>query len=392
MPDTDTSTAITTTSEFDLRSCLNRLRFEPALETEFRKDYERRSLGSRLSLVLISILAVAATPLYDWWFLFPPPGFVPSSRLLQFGIEIPSLLIGLACCLPRLRRFLPGAIIFGALATSGGLFAQRVIGADFNYVVPFDFAAITIAGVYTLGRLRFQLFFPWALLIVMLVSAAEIDTFGADSESFYNCLSLAILFAMLSTGGYLLERTARENWFRRRQLAMLALHDPLTGLPNRRHFDNTLVQMLRAAARERGNVALMVLDIDDFKSYNDRYGHPAGDACLRHIGQWLAKRMRRPHDFAARIGGEEFVAIWSNANPQDARRLAESLRAGIAELGIAHEIRGPTGVVTASGGFVEVLAPHPVEAAHDIAKLMMRRADDLLYKAKGAGRDRLFFE
>jgi len=392
MPETESDHPITTMSEPELQGGLNRLRFAPALEPEFRKAYERHSLGSRLSLLVISILAVALTPVYDWWFLSPPAAFVPISRMIQFGIQVPSLLISLACCHPRLRRFLPAALILSTLGVSGGLFAQRLIGANFDYVVPFDFVAITIAGVYTMGRLRFALFFPWALLIVIGASAAEISRFGAVSGSFYNALSLTILFAMLSTGGYLLERTARENWFRRRQLAMLALHDPLTGLPNRRHFDNTLVQMVRAAARERGNVALMVLDIDDFKSYNDRYGHPAGDACLRRIGQFLATRMRRPHDFAARIGGEEFVAIWSNANPEDARRLAESLRKGIAELGIAHESRGPGGVVTASGGFVEVCAPHPVEAAHDIAKLLMRRADDLLYKAKGAGRDQLIVE
>ena len=392
MPSIENKAADIAAFENSLRTRLNRLRFEPELEAEFRTNYEHNSLGSRLALLVLSILAVALTPLYDLLFLNPPAGFIAHARLIQFGVEIPGLLLGLLCCLPPFRRWLSMAVIFGALTTSGGLMAQRVLGASFGYAVPFDFAATTVAAVYTLGRVRFDVFFPWAALVLVGASAAEIYTFGPTSESLYNCLSLLIMFALLSTGGYLLERTARENWFRRRQLSMLALHDPLTGLPNRRHFDNTMLQLVRAAARERGNVALMLIDIDDFKSYNDRYGHPAGDACLRRVGLWLNMQMRRPNDFCARIGGEEFVAIWSNANPHDARRLAEELRAGIGRLGIANESRGEGRVVTASGGFVEVIAPHPEAAARNIAKLLIRRADDLLYRAKDAGRDRLICE
>ena len=385
----EATTATHAASETVLQHRLNRLSFGPELEPAFRKDYEDSSLGWRLPMLIIAILAVALTPVYDALLLHPPAAFIPAARWIQFGIEIPGLLVGLLCCLPPLRRYLPFAIVLGAMTTGGGLMAQRVIGAAHDYFVPFDFAAITIAAIYTMGRLRFQMFFPWALLILVVSSVVEIHTFGPVSASFYNCISLGIMFALLSTGGYLLERTARENWFRRRQLSMLALHDPLTGLPNRRHFDNTLIQMVRAAARDRGSVSLMLLDVDDFKSYNDRYGHPAGDVCLRRIGAFLSTQMRRPYDFCARIGGEEFVALWCNANPSDARRMAEALRAGIGELGIAHESRGEGRVVTASGGFVEVIAPQPEEAARSIAKLMIRRADDLLYKAKDAGRDRL---
>lgn len=379
-------------ADAELTQALNRLAFAAPVEQEFRQEYEAGSRSSRLVLLVLSIVTVALTPLYDLWFLHPPPGFIGISRWLQFGLQVPGLLVALAGLWTPLRQHAVSLMIFGALCTSGGLLAQRVIGADYGYAVPFNFAMISIAAVYTLARIRFRVWLPWALAIVIGASAAEVLTFGARSESLYNCLSLLIMFAMLTAGGYLLERTARENWYRRRQLSMLALHDPLTGLPNRRHFDRTLVQAIRAAARERGNVALMLLDIDEFKAYNDHYGHPAGDACLRRVGEWLDSQMRRPHDFAARIGGEEFVAVWSNARPADARRLAAALRDGITRLGIPHEGRGPGQVVTASGGFVEVSAPEPVEAASSIAKLLIRRADDLLYQAKSAGRNGLFAE
>lgn len=380
---------MTVATEAALKTSLRRLRFDAPLEAAFRDDFERDSLPSRLLILVLSIVSVALTPVYDVLFLHPPAAFVPISRLLQFGVQIPGLLLALIACLPSLRRALPAAMVLATITVTGGLFLQRMIGAEHGYVVPFGFAAITIAAVYALGRLRFTYFFPWSLLIVVAVSGAELRTFGVNSEALYNCLSLSILFAMLSAGGYVLERTTRENWYRRRQLSMLALHDPLTGLPNRRHFDRTLVQLIRAAARERGNVALMVLDIDEFKAYNDCYGHPAGDVCLSRIGEWLSSQMRRPRDFCARIGGEEFVAVWVNAKPADARRLAEDLRAGIAALAIPHKAGGEAQVVTASGGFVEVIAPQPEAAAHGIAKLMLRRADDLLYQGKHAGRDRL---
>jgi len=371
---------------------LNRLRFDAPLEDDFRADYEIASLHSRLVLLVMSLAAVALTPLYDALFLHPPQAFVGVSRLIQFGLEVPVLLAGLLLCLPSLRRWLPLGLILGTLTIAGGLIAQRVIGAAYGYSVPFDFAAVTIAALYTLGRVRFPYAFVTALVIAVAAITAEVQTFGNTSSAFYNCISLFIIFVMLSSAGYLLERTARENWIQRLQLLSLAKHDWLTGLPNRRHFEEALVKLLRAAARERSSVALMVLDIDDFKTYNDRYGHPAGDACLRQIGEWLKGQMRRPHDFCARIGGEEFAAVWWNPTPPGALMLAENLRSGIKALGIVHAAGGSQKVITASGGLVEVIAPQPEAAARGIAQQMISRADALLYHAKGAGRDQLITE
>lgn len=369
-----------------LRRALRRLRFEPLLEAAFRDEYERGGLIPRAILCALAAVLVALTPLYDLLLLHPPESFVPLARRLQFGVQVPALLIALVATLTRLRRFSPAATVFAALCTGGGLFAQRIIGAEHGFAVPFDFVSISVAAVYFLARLRFALFFPFALLLMLAVTVAELHTFGATSAALYNCLSLWMMFALASTGGWIIERNARENWYQRRQLAEQALHDPLTGLPNRRQFDERLLQLLRQAAREKGDVALLLLDLDDFKSYNDRYGHPAGDACLQHIADWLAGQMQRPHDFCARLGGEEFAAVWFNAGRGSAVALADELRAGVAALGIS---KG-NGVVTASGGFAEVVAPNPEHAMRGVARELIKRADDLLYKAKDAGRDRLY--
>jgi len=373
-----------------LRQSLNRLRFAAPLEAEFRQHYEAASVGTRLLLCLMAVLAVALTPVYDALLLHPPAGFVPFSRWVQFGLEIPAILLGVLCALPPLRRLQAAAIIVGCVVTVGGFTAQRVVGGtEHGYHFPLVFVATAIAAVYVMGRLRFAVFTPWAVALTVAAAGIELHTFQGSSASYYNVIALVILLTMLAAGGYVLERTARENWYWQRQLGRMALNDPLTSLPNRRHFDAAFTRLLRAAARERQSVALLLLDVDDFKSYNDHHGHPAGDVCLQRIAHWLQSQMRRPQDFAARIGGEEFVAVWYGAKPEDARRLAEALRVGIKSLAIPHRGRSIGGLVTASGGFVEVMAPEPEEAARSIGKALLREADALLYRAKDTGRDRL---
>lgn len=133
----------------------------------------------------------------------------------------------------------------------------------------------------------------------------------------------------------------------------------------------------------------MLIDVDHFKSYNDHYGHPAGDQCLEQLGRHLGTVMRRPHDLAARLGGEEFAVVWFDPRPEGAAELAEQLLRDVAALGIT-PAPGRGAVVTASGGLVQVLAPHPEEATEDIAIELMRRADAALYEAKRGGRNRLF--
>jgi len=142
------------------------------------------------------------------------------------------------------------------------------------------------------------------------------------------------------------------------------------------------------AARERKTVALLLLDVDHFKSYNDLYGHPAGDEALRRIAAWLAQGVRRPQDFCARLGGEEFAAVWFNPMPPNARWLSEQLRQGIGALAIPHA-QGVAGVVSASGGLVELDPPTLDRPTQAVAEELMRRADRALYAAKAAGRDQL---
>ncbi|HJV67489.1 MAG TPA: diguanylate cyclase [Geomonas sp.] len=143
---------------------------------------------------------------------------------------------------------------------------------------------------------------------------------------------------------------ARELAEKNRELEILARADGLTGLANRRHFDQVLAAELKRALRSRLELSLILCDIDFFKKYNDRYGHLAGDRCLLAVGELLQDSFRRAGDLAARYGGEEFAVILPDTGVAKAAQLAERLRSGMAALAIPHAATGGLGVVTMSIG------------------------------------------
>ena len=168
------------------------------------------------------------------------------------------------------------------------------------------------------------------------------------------------------------------------RLQSLARTDPLTGLPNRRHFDETKAVELRRARRNGQSLALLICDIDAFKEYNDHYGHAMGDRCLSVVAQTLRARLARAGDVVARIGGEEFGAILPGTDREGAQLLAERLVQAVAECGIEHLHSPAANVVTISVGLA-VLASDP----EDDFDALFRRADAALYRAKATGRNRV---
>lgn len=367
---------------------LARLRFPPEIERRFRIDHEAGATASRVTLQLLAIFMVAITPLYDQSLLHAPASFLPASRVLQFQIQIPFTVLALITTLWRpLRALSAVATGIATVIVALGLMTQRVIGMRHGFEVPFDFGAVTLAAGLFLARLRLRYYLPWALLTMLATTAAELLLVSAGQIE-YGLMSAWMLFLIATAGGYVLEYSSRQSWCLRQLLSYQAARDPLTGLVNRREFDRRLHELVRNAARERGSVALLLIDVDHFKAYNDHFGHPRGDDCLRRIGLQLERTMRRPHDFCARIGGEEFAAVWANARPEDAVRLAEALRDSIAGLGIeAPPARGSH--VTASGGLAQLLMPSPAEDAGLLCTRLLSVADAALYRAKAEGRARL---
>ena len=168
-------------------------------------------------------------------------------------------------------------------------------------------------------------------------------------------------------------------------LQELAHTDTLTQLANRRRFDEVLEHELRHAQLTATPTALLLLDVDFFKAFNDHYGHPAGDACLRAIGRLLAAQVNRNRDLPARYGGEEFAVILPDTDLTGAMAVAERLRHEIEGLQLPHQ-ESPCGVVTASFGVAAVVPQaQGVAATSDI----IADADAHLYNAKRLGRNRV---
>ena len=167
-----------------------------------------------------------------------------------------------------------------------------------------------------------------------------------------------------------------------RRLETLVTEDSLTCLSNRRAFDLALTKEYRRAQRDKAPLALIMIDVDRFKSFNDRYGHPAGDDCLRRISETIKTLIRRPGDMAARYGGEEFAVLLPGANEQGAAIIAEKIREAVLHLAIEHEA-SPQRVVTISAG-VASAGPKGFEGK---AAALLDRADKALYRAKDGNRN-----
>ncbi len=168
----------------------------------------------------------------------------------------------------------------------------------------------------------------------------------------------------------------------RRMLSTMATQDGLTGLANRRHFDEMTTREFNRAARSREPVSLIMVDLDHFKAYNDHFGHPGGDECLRTVARVIRDVAGRSGDLSARLGGEEFAILLHGAGIERARAMAEELRTTLQELALPHapEIGG---VVTLSAG-VAIARPTPV--SHGMEALIAR-ADAALYEGKARGRN-----
>ena len=167
-------------------------------------------------------------------------------------------------------------------------------------------------------------------------------------------------------------------------LQRLMNSDGLTGLSNRRHFDEYLELEWRRAAREQTPVSLLMIDVDYFKAFNDNFGHLEGDEALRQVAKAIRSSSSRPSDLPARYGGEEFALVLPNTSPGGARLLAEKLRITIASMNIAHVAPEPGASLTVSIG-VSTMTPTPGSNCREL----IQEADKGLYLAKNDGRNKV---
>jgi diguanylate cyclase (GGDEF)-like protein len=218
-----------------------------------------------------------------------------------------------------------------------------------------------------------------------VVQAMPGATFVSARRGYLPVLVIGFGFSFIGLLVFFAVRSLRQNTElkkTKRKLEKISLTDALTGLANRRHFDVYLEQEWSRALRQSQPISMVMLDIDYFKAFNDAYGHPRGDQCLKQVAQALEQVMRRPTDLAARYGGEEFALVLPGT--QDAAAVAETCRVAIQALGIVHEFSGVAPVITISAGVCSLVPTRQVAPA-----ALIQQADDALYEAKEAGRNQV---
>lgn len=166
------------------------------------------------------------------------------------------------------------------------------------------------------------------------------------------------------------------------ELQKLTCQDGLTGIANRRRFDDFIRKECLRSAREGTPISLVLIDIDYFKLYNDNYGHLKGDECLQKVAETLEKAVQRPADIVARYGGEEFAVVLPNTNAQGAVKAADALRHAIESLELPHAYSPLCNIVTISMGIACKVASEKGSPAD-----LIEMADEALYEAKNAGRN-----
>jgi diguanylate cyclase (GGDEF)-like protein len=167
-------------------------------------------------------------------------------------------------------------------------------------------------------------------------------------------------------------------------LEMLSSIDSLTGVPNRRRFDEFLQSEWRRVVRNKTSISLIMIDIDFFKQYNDKYGHAAGDECLKRVAQSLSDSIHRSHDLLARVGGEEFSVVLPETDFTGAAALAEKMRKDVEEINILHEDSAVARHLTISLGVATA-----VPSTDSASGSLMEDADKALYEAKKSGRNQV---
>ncbi|HEU4624885.1 MAG TPA: diguanylate cyclase [Steroidobacteraceae bacterium] len=365
------------------QSGLLRLRFPKELEAEYRfsrRDTDRR--WARMSL-LVALSTVLGFAVIDHWVL--PGPRIAHSDLVRFALHLPMVLAMLVLTSEKFfdrwyqvsiqiaaPLFGLGTVLMATQASPEQLpliSARLVLAAFFFYFM----LTLTLA-----AALRTNAILMAAYAIVALAGAV------APHVATYQLWTLFCANLIGAAGCYALERANRMAFLDRRRLAHVAMHDGLTGLLNRAALEDQVRRLYQQAARDRTSVSVVLIDIDHFKAFNDRYGHQAGDQCLRAVACAVRRAaLRRPLDLVARYGGEELIAVLFGADRAHAESVARAILDSVRELRIPHLGSATRPYVTASVG-AATLQPGDDGYSHDLAVQM---ADRALYAAKEYGRD-----
>ncbi len=371
---------------------LAQLRLPAFLEAQYharRRAHAVAEIRSRWLLVAATIAVIAAVT-----FGF---GNIPvdlyGAVVFGFGTVLLGVAaVGISVTVPALHPQVDRVLAGAAFVSLTGMLIGTVVapaGTALRSIAEYGVIFITMA-ICTISSMSFRR----AVLVVLAALATFFALgFAPDWSRFpYFALGSALIagltgltFELRQRVVFLQERLLvlekRELDELTRELGVISRQDALTGLANRRHFDEVFAREWAAAMREGAAMNLLFIDVDYFKRYNDHYGHQAGDDCLARVAAALAGQCKRGSDFVARYGGEEFVAFFPRTNSAGLRAIAQRMIDAVDELALPHAASDSSAHVTISVGLA-VLAPEPGQSS----EVLVQQADAALYRAKQAGR------
>jgi diguanylate cyclase (GGDEF)-like protein len=359
-----------------------RLRFSKSLEQEYRSYAQRDSVVLKRVSVVFALIVWMAFLVVDVWMINAP--LLYTLLAIRLGVAVLLIACGRLILLNRQPRLMVPLSLACIGAMGLGAAAIIAIGHGQNPFFPYEGLLLVCIAAYFLVGLRLVEALAISFLVLFAYGLFE-WLGGLPAERLFNNL-LFLLFGNLigAVGCYLLEFKSREHFLVSRLMRVLADHDSLTGLHNRRSFNRQLARLWRQAQREGVELALLLCDVDHFKAYNDHYGHQAGDRALQRVSALLSDSARRPLDMAVRLGGEEFAVLLYGIGAAEARQRGEALRQAVQDQQLAHAGSSTAAVLTISVG-VACLRPQDGMALD----LLFEHADRALYEAKAFGRNQV---
>ncbi len=378
--------------------------FPADLEEAFRRDALPARERHFLISGLISLLIYNGFLLADYLMTPDVIWLVAQLRLLVFTpIALLSLFLFWRGIHP-FRRLLPWSLV-DVLMLLGGVGAAAslavVIPLSESRMVHFFpvgyMVVITYGNVVTRMRFWYALTFTSIMLGIFVAGVMSLESF--PPRLMWPISSMVISVALFTLcSNYFMERDERRRFLRtlrerslvrdltqaHARLKDISRIDTLTGLHNQKHIQQHLNLVWERAWRDRSALSLLLIDIDHFKKFNDRYGHTAGDECLQKVARVLQDGLRRPGDVVARLGGEEFLVVLPNTDAAFANGVAERLRQAVESLQIRHESSTTARHLTVSVGVVACQA-HP----DMLVDTLMLQVEQALQKAKSEGRNRV---
>lgn len=381
--------------EFDLANRGRRLKFSPVVETRFEADTKKRRERSLVFAGLIALL------IYDL-FLFNDYAIRPEAFFeaawLRLGVMTPYGLLTLWLIekgpSPVIRENLAASAIIVAMFLACTIF--YISESRFPTLDAFSFGLVLLVGnIFYSMRFSYAVGSSLICMVFVFVAVMAYQDIELEEKSFALMMMTSIaIFTLLAN--YRLESSERQSYLLllretlrngvalkdNQTLTQISFTDPLTQLANRRQLDETLPLRWEEALACGGTLGLLMIDVDNFKAYNDHYGHPQGDECLRRVAEVMQHQIRKDADLIVRFGGEEFVVLLPGASSSIAAQAAERIRRSVESLALPNE-GTEYSIITVSVG-IAVCQPSKTMPTCEL----LSNADSALYEAKRAGRNR----